>query len=58
MTPKHLYEIFKKEFPWFVPNVVKYKANRDEGGIDVYLDTNSILHFQVSKTGWILKRGE
>ena len=57
MTPKHTYEIFMKEFPWFVPNVVKYRANRKEGGIDIFLDNNTILNFQHSRTGWILKRG-
>lgn len=57
MTTKHMYEIFAKEFPWFVPNVVKYQANRKEGGIDIFLDSHSTLNFQLSRTGWILKRG-
>ena len=57
MTPKHLYEVFKQEFPWFVPNVVKYQQNRTDGGIDIYFDDHTILHFQVNRNGWILKRG-
>ena len=56
MSPKHLYEIFKKEFPWFIPNVTKYQQNRTDGGIDIYLDEHTILNFQVNRTGWILKR--
>ncbi len=56
MTPKRLFETFKREFPWFETNIVKYQANRSEGGIDIWMDTNVILNFQINKTGWVLKR--
>ena len=58
MTPKHLYDIFKKEFAWFIPHVVKYKSNRKTGGIDIYLDSGDILNFQADRTGWLLKRSD
>lgn len=56
MAPKHMYEIFKQEFPWFVPNVVKFSQNRKDGGIDIYLDNQVILNFQANRNGWILSR--
>ena len=59
MSPKRLYDRFKESFPWFVPNVVRYKENRADGGIDVYLDTGEVLNYQLGKKGsWTLKRGE
>lgn len=56
MTPKHMYEIFKQEFPWFVPNVEKFNQNRKDGGIDIHLDNQVVLNFQVNRNGWILSR--
>ena len=57
MTPKHLYEIFKDLFNWFVPHVTSFTTNRKDGGIDISLDTGEILNFQINKSGsWILRR--
>ena len=60
MTPKKLFEIFKENFNWFIPHVVKFTSNRADGGIDISLDTGEILNFTVennrNKRSWILKR--
>ena len=57
MTPKRQYEIFKEQFNWFTNHVVSYKANRNEGGIDISLDTGEILNFKIEKDkSWILRR--
>ena len=53
-----MYELFKQNFPWLVPHVLKYKGNRKSGGITLYLDSDEVLIFQQdpdNKKGWILK---
>ena len=59
MTPIALYAKFKEHFPWFEPHVTKYRGNRKEGGIDIFLDDGQIMNFNVDperKGQWILKR--
>lgn len=59
MTPIALYAIFKEHFPWFEPHVKKYRGNRKEGGIDIFLDDGQIMNFQADserKGQWVLKR--
>lgn len=59
MTPMALYSKFKKLFPWFEQHIVKYKGNRKEGGIDIFLDDGQVMNFQEDsskKNQWILKR--
>lgn len=56
MTPKRLYGVFCKEFPWFVPDVIKYTSRKD-GSIDIFLKTGTILNYSLTKAGWILKNG-
>ena len=56
---KSLYQKFKEYFPWFEPHVKKYKGNRKEGGIDIFLDDGQIMNFQEDterKGQWVLKR--
>lgn len=57
MTPKSLFEHFKVQFPWFVPNVDKFKGNKSEGGIDIYMTDGTVLNYQYSRTGWLLQKG-
>lgn len=57
MTAKRLYENFCRLFGWFVPHVTKFKENRTDGGIDIFLDTGEVMNFQADKSyGWILRR--
>ena len=56
MISKRLFEHFKKDFPWYIPNISKYKANKD-GGIDIYLVDGVVLNYQNDKNGFILKGG-
>lgn len=58
MTPKTLCSEFEKKFPWFVSQVVKYKANREVGGIDIYLDNGEILNYQQTRKAWSLIKSE
>ena len=58
MTAKTLYSEFEKKFPWFVPQVVKYKTNREVGGIDIYLDNGEILNYQQTRKTWSLIKSE
>lgn len=57
MTPKRLYSHFCEEFPWFVPDVIKYTENRNDGGIDIFLKSGDILNYKREKKSWILKKG-
>lgn len=63
MTPKRQFELFKEYFNWFADHVVSYKVNKNEGGIDISLDTGETLNFIVYKDSkypsnrtWILRR--
>jgi hypothetical protein len=56
MTPKSLYNRFNKEFPWFIPEVIKYTSKKD-GSIDIFLKSGSVLNYSLTKAGWILKNG-
>ena len=57
MIPKRLFEYFKQDFPWYVSMVVKFRANREEGGIDIFLNDGVKLNYQKDKNGFILKGG-
>jgi len=57
MTPKRLYNRFSDEFPWFVPDVIKFTSKKD-GSIDVFLKTGAILNYSCTKSGWVLKKGD
>ncbi len=57
MTPKRLYSHFCEEFPWFVPDVIKYTENRNDGGIDIFLKSGDILNYKREKKSWVLKKG-
>lgn len=57
MSPKTLFDKFNELFNWLSEHAKKYKANRKDGGIDIYLDSGEILNFQVDKEHhWILRR--
>lgn len=57
MLPKTLYDKFKRQFPWFAETAEKYTANREDGGIDIYLKDGTILNFQFTdRNEWVLKR--
>lgn len=56
MIPKRLYGIFCKEFPWFVPDVIKFVSKKD-GSIDILLNSGTVLNYSQTKAGWILKNG-
>ena len=58
MLPKQLLEQFKKDFPWFADKVVKYKGNRKEGGVDIFLEDGTVLNYRKEKNDWLLKRGD
>lgn len=54
---KRTYTTFCELFPYFVPNVEKYKENRKTGGIDIFLDNGVKLNFKTSgRNNWELKR--
>lgn len=59
MSPKRLYDHFCDIFTWYKGHITKYKENKSNGGIDIFLDNGDILTFQMDKKGgWVLKRGE
>lgn len=54
---KRTYKTFCELFPYFVPNVDRYKENRKTGGIDIFLENGVKLNFKINgRTGWELKR--
>lgn len=57
MTPKRMYEHFQDQFPWFVSKVDKFRVNKREGGIDIFMNDGSVLNYQYGRDGWILKKG-
>lgn len=57
MTAKTMYERFKSLFPYLEPHAVKYQVNHQDGGIDIFMDNNTVLNFKhESRSTWTLKK--
>lgn len=57
MTAKATFERFKTLFPYLAPNAMNYKANKDNGGIDIFMDNDTVFNFKIDgRNQWTLKR--
>jgi len=55
MTPKRLYNHFCEDFPWLVPDVIKFTSKKD-GSIDIFFKTGATFNYSCTKSGGVLKR--
>lgn len=57
MTAKSMYERFKTLFPYLEPATVKYQVNHEDGGIDIFMDNDTVFNFKIDgRNQWTLKR--
>lgn len=61
MTAKQTMKWFEELFPYLKSDVVSYKANKEDGGIDISMvndmGNESVFNFKFeTRTNWTLKR--
>lgn len=61
MTAKQTMKLFKELFPYLLTDIMSYKSNKDEGGIDISLVNEygfeSVFNFKIEgHNQWTLKR--
>ena len=57
MTAKATFERFKTLFPYLAPNAMNYKVNKEDGGVDIFMDNNTTFNFKIDgRNQWTLKR--
>lgn len=57
MTAKATFERFKTLFPYLAPNAISYKINKEVGGVDIFMDNDTVFNFNIEgRNQWALKR--
>lgn len=57
MTAKATFEHFKTLFPYLAPNAISYKINKEDGGVDIFMDNDTVFNFNIEgRNQWALKR--
>lgn len=61
MTAKQTMKLFKELFPYLESDVMSFKENKEEGGIDITMvngmGNGSVFNFKFeTRTSWTLKR--